>query len=373
MSGYDDVQAYDADTSTGPALTSYDLLTPDQFRGLPTVAWRVKNLLPCIGVAFIYGASGSGKTFLALDLAAAIAEGRVWFGSKCTKAPVVYMPLEGAMVRKRTLAWETRNGRPLPNGFRMTNGASFELLDKCNLQGLEESVQKSVGLGAVIIVDTLARATAGLDENSARDMGPAIEAAEHLARQVQGLVILVHHAGKNAANGMRGSSALFAAAETVIEVTSRVGKGAHSWRPEKLKDAESVGEHLFMLESVNLGVDGDGDVITSCIVVWDQASEASKREEFQVKGKNQQLVLEAIRREIKNGPKHPVPDGVPDGVRVILRETAVRIGALELVTGAGVEPGRGTERAKVAIDGLVKLGTLVTAGVLGRKAVVWVV
>lgn len=366
-------KSYEADIITNPGPTQYTLLTPDEFRGLPATPWRVKNLLPCTGVAFIYGASGSGKTFLALALAAAIAEGHAWFGLKCIKAPVVYMALEGAMIRKRTLAWEDHTGRTLPNDFRLSVGEPFELLDSDDISGLAAGILGSVGPGAVIIVDTLARATAGLDENSVKEMGLAIEGAERLARQVQGLVILVHHAGKNKDAGMRGSSALFAAAEAVIEVTGKPTKGAHAWRPTKLKDAESFGERLFNLEPVNLGDDSDGDTVTSCAVVWDQTAEAVKREEFQAKGRNQRSALDVIRREIETGPAHPAPDNVPDGVRVTPYQVAVSLVSIEL-EGVGVGLGRGAERAKAAIAGLVKSGVLKAAGggLSGKsKAVVW--
>lgn len=352
-----------------PANTPYTLLKPEEFRGLPTVTWRVKNLLPCTGVAFIYGASNTGKTFLALDLAAAIADGRPWFGKKCNGAPVVYLALEGAMIRMRTAAWETHHKRPLPAVFRMMIGQPFGLVNRYDVNGLAERIREEVGLGAVVIVDTMHRATIGLDENSAQEMGQAIEAAEDLSRLVQGLVILVHHAGKNADHGMRGSSAMFAAAETVIKVTGKVNP--HAWQAEKLKDAESFGECLFKLDSVDVGEDADGDPITSCAVVWDQAAEALEREEYRGKGKNQRLVLDVIRHEIEKGPPHCAPEGVPDGVRVIPREVAICFGSIELES-AGAESGRGKERATAAINALIKSGTLLTAGGTGRKAVVWV-
>ena len=330
-------KTYEADVPTGPAYTAYTLLTPDKFRGLPATAWRVKNLLPCTGVAFIYGASGSGKTFLALDMAASIAEGFSWFGHKCFRAPVVYLPLEGAMILKRTLAWERHNRRPLPNDFRMALSAPFELLSNVNVNGLAVVILEAVGPGAVIIVDTLARATAGLDENSSKDMGPAIESAEHLARLVRGLVILVHHAGKNKDAGMRGSSALFAAAETVIEVTSKAAKGAHAWRPAKLKDAESFGEQLFNLEPVNLGADSDGEAITSCAVVWDQTAGATQRD-AKVKGMggNQVVVLDALTSALGQ-----VPVGVPyapAGVPALTAAESKKIGVKALTDEGALKP-----------------------------------
>ena len=100
---------------TAATAPRYRLLGSDNLRELPPLAWRVRGVLPASGVAVLYGPSASGKSFLALDVAAAIAEGRAWFGCRVTPAPVVYACLEGeAGFRLRVAAWEARKGPPLP-------------------------------------------------------------------------------------------------------------------------------------------------------------------------------------------------------------------------------------------------------------------
>ena len=53
----------------------YTFLTTDELKELPSTKWRVKSLLPEHGLASIYGPSGSGKSFLALDLMASMVAG----------------------------------------------------------------------------------------------------------------------------------------------------------------------------------------------------------------------------------------------------------------------------------------------------------
>ena len=68
----------------------FKLLGGADLQALPPLAWRVRGVLPALGLAALYGPSASGKSFLALDMAAAIADGSRWFDCRATAAPVVY-------------------------------------------------------------------------------------------------------------------------------------------------------------------------------------------------------------------------------------------------------------------------------------------
>lgn len=71
----------------------FSLMTATDLAALPPVRWRVRGVLPQEGIAAIYGPPGSGKSFLALDMLAAIAAGRWWFGYRVQAAPVLYIAL----------------------------------------------------------------------------------------------------------------------------------------------------------------------------------------------------------------------------------------------------------------------------------------
>jgi hypothetical protein len=178
----------------------YKLRTAAELAALPPLVWLVRGVLPAEGLAALFGASGSGKTFLALDAAAAIADGRRWFTYRVRPAPVVYVGLEGeAGLSQRVQAWEKHHGRPAPEGLRFVVSQPFDLLQPDDVAELAEACR---GAGLVVL-DTLNRAAPGVDENSSQDMGRIIEAAADLQRRIGGLVLLIHHAGKDSTKGMR--------------------------------------------------------------------------------------------------------------------------------------------------------------------------
>jgi hypothetical protein len=242
----------------------FKLLTCDQLRDLPPLAWRVRGVLPARGLAAIAGPSGSGKSFLAFDMAAAIARGERWFGQRVASAPVVYVALEGeAGYALRMQAWEAHYGQRLPNDerFNFFARAPFKLTEAQDVQDLASVVPA----GAVVIIDTLNRAAPESDENSSRDMGLILEAAKRLQALTGGLVVLVHHTGKDESKGLRGHSSLFAALDAVVTV-SRDGD-RREWKMGKSKDGADGEAHTFKLQVETLGFDEHGDSLTSCVVV----------------------------------------------------------------------------------------------------------
>lgn len=248
------------DASPAPHVEPLRFITASQIKDLPPVAWRVKNLLPAQGVAAIYGPPASGKSFLSLDLAAAIASGRDWFGHKCAAAPVFYVYLEGSgALKNRIAAWEQEREKPFPDAVVFFLGA-FNLLENM------DSLVAAIPHGAVVIVDTLAAAAPGFDENSGADMGLAIEALGRVAREKNGLAVVVHHSGKDAARGPRGHSSLLGALDAAICVDRSGASSVRRWTLAKSKDSEDGIGAAFSLQRVELGTDADGDVVSSCIV-----------------------------------------------------------------------------------------------------------
>jgi len=272
----------------------YKLLGADELRNLPPLAWRVRGVLPAVGLAALYGPSASGKSFLAFDMAAAIAEGQRWFDCRVEAAPVVYAALEGeAGFKLRAQAWEVSRGRALPDGLRMML-QPFKLTDGQDVLDLAAVVPA----GAVVVLDTLNRAAPTADENSSRDMGEILEAAKTLQTLTRGLVLLVHHTGKNAAAGLRGHSSLFAAMDAAIEV-SRDGD-RREWKVAKSKDGIDGEARPFKLQVETLGVEETGEAITSCVVLRDTAAQDVRAVKLP-QGGNQKIVLTALRAMFKDG------------------------------------------------------------------------
>lgn len=88
----------------------FQLLSAADLRALPSPNWIIHSVLPREGCAAVFGESTSGKTFLALDMAATCADGRHWFGHKAKPSRWIYVVLEGqAAFRHRVEAWEKFN------------------------------------------------------------------------------------------------------------------------------------------------------------------------------------------------------------------------------------------------------------------------
>jgi hypothetical protein len=230
----------------------------------------VRNLFGTTTLALIYGEPGSGKTFLVTDLGMHIALGWDWFGRRVTAGAVLYVACEGMAGLSNRLA-----------AFRQTNdlapGVPFAVVpsavdlgpdgrDAARVIHAAQQVRAKTGRDVLLIViDTLARAMVGGDENSAKDMGTFIKACDRVRIETGATVVIVHHSGKTKQSGARGSSALLGAVDTAIEV-EKAKNGVRAARVIKQKDSADGLELHFTLRSVEVGRDDDDESITSCVV-----------------------------------------------------------------------------------------------------------
>lgn len=242
----------------------YRLHSPDELINAPPLKWMVRGVLPEVGLAALYGPPGSGKSFLALDLCVAVAGGTEWFERRTTAVPVIYVALEGeGGLGKRAKAWTTENNTPLPDRLRFVM-QPFDLRQASDVQDLCEAVEASGGAGGLLVLDTLNRAAPGSDENSAADMGELLAACTEIRRRLGGVVLIIHHTGKDAGKGLRGHSSLIGALDAAIEVT-RTGD-VREWSVFKARDEVDGESNAFRLRLVEMGFDNEGDAITSCVV-----------------------------------------------------------------------------------------------------------
>lgn len=246
----------------------------DDILNSPDLEWVIKGVLPNRGVASIFGPSTAGKSFIVLDAATCIAQGKPWFGRKTIKTQIYYLCLEGqAGIKQRVQAWEIYNGQKFPDNFALIT-EKFNITSTNDIIDLASVVQKN----SIIIIDTLSRASTGKDENSGKDMGEILENASDLQRMVDGLVILVAHTGKKIENGMRGHSSLPANLESTILVSRT--KDTRSWTASKEKDAKDGEIDFFDLTVIDVGFDKDGDKISSCVVTPKNNARTSQRNEL---------------------------------------------------------------------------------------------
>ena len=237
-----------------------------EFANRPSIRWRIKGVLPAAGVVMIYGQPASGKSFFALDICAAIARGESWRGHKVATGSVLYVAAEGRggfSVRLR--AYMKEHGLDAVPGLWVVGETPNFYGAESDAAALAE-VATRVG-AAVVVIDTLAASSAGADENTAKDMGAVMGRLNAIQAATGGLVVLVHHSGKDESKGARGWSGMKAAVDTEIEVSrpdeEQPGRVA---RVSKQKDGEAGQAFGFELVAVELGTDLEGDSVTSCVV-----------------------------------------------------------------------------------------------------------
>jgi len=302
---FDHAPAAQADA---PAVEWFEDIEPSL-----TDAYMIKGVLAADTMSVIYGPSNSGKTFFALDLAFHIAAGREWRGMRVMPAGVLYLAAEGGRgVLNRVVAIKRETG--ITQAPIAVKRAGMDLLhSEADLQAVYDLAQgvrqRTPGLPLLIVIDTLSRIMAGGDENSAADMTALIRNVDAIRAATNAHVMLVHHTGKDTARGARGHSSLRAATDTEIEVQNEDGERAA--QVQKQRDYQGGETFAFTLKAVKLGVDQDGDDVTSCVI------EATDSDEFKAmkraksgRGKNQKIIMETFDQMVGEGLGQGNPGGV---------------------------------------------------------------
>lgn len=253
--------------------------------------WYIKGVLPKADLIVLYGQSGSGKSFVALDLIGAVARGSQWQGCRVKRAKAVLIAAEGAGgVGKRIRAYCKHYGlneADLDIGIIRVPPSVIEDVDVQELVNALAAVRADI-----FVIDTLAQVTPGANENSSEDMGKAIRNIRLITEATGATALVVHHAGKDATRGARGWSGIRAAADAEIEI-SRNDTG-HLISITKMKDGDDSQQWGFRLNQVQVGIDNDGDIETSCVVEYVEAP-PKRVKSNEPKGKIQATIMECAR------------------------------------------------------------------------------
>jgi len=240
-----------------------------------TCNYLIKGWLDRGAFSVVFGESNVGKSFFALDLALHIASRSKWYGHRVSGSsddvpnplPVIYIAGEGGRgIGNRIEAM--RRERPK---LIASSDTEFLLLptslDLCGPTDADALIQVCTNLAnkpALIVIDTLARSMGNGDENTAKDMGRFIANCDRLRERLGCHVMVIHHCGKDASKGARGSSSLIAAVDTELRLT-RVD-GVVNVEQSKQRDMVANRTFSYRLRDVQLGVDTDGDPVTSAVI-----------------------------------------------------------------------------------------------------------
>jgi hypothetical protein len=231
----------------------------------------VAGMLDLDTLVRVTGKSNAGKSFFTNDLACCIATGQHWHGHRVTQGLVVYVVAEGARGwKKRVRAWESRylNGANIPreNMLILPEPVQAASEEWHHLRTVLVALNKQFGL-KMVVFDTQARITVGVNENDNTEMGIFVQRLEQIRRDTHACVMVVHHLGHNGDHG-RGATAVLGALETEIRV-DKPEEGHMVVENEKQKNESQFAPIKFKLDSeLNsvvpvpdgwIAVDPDGD------------------------------------------------------------------------------------------------------------------
>lgn len=243
--------------------------------------WSIKGLIPRRAKVMIVGEKQSGKSFFTEGASLSLSRGVEFFGYRVPQSlGVIYGAVEaGQGFRNRMRAYRAHHKLPLERLPFAVLTQEFNLFNaEHDVERLIEEInwlasEMKVPLGATVI-DTYNAATAGIDENHAGEVAKVVSKINIIMQRTSAAVWLVHH--KNAQGGIRGSTALAAAFDTVINITRVTDSNMPVRDANRLEirnakvmyqreGMEGTGFN-FVLPWVEIGRDADGDPVTSCVV-----------------------------------------------------------------------------------------------------------
>lgn len=261
------------------------------------VSWAVKGIIPSQGLGFIYGASGTFKSFLALDYALHRTYGIKWMNRKTKQADVVYIAAEGgAGLMRRIKAWHRDRGMMWQDCPLKVVIIPLTLRTESTM--LREAILEVGAKPGDVIVDTMSQTFTG-NENSNDEVADWMRTVGlELRDALQCNVMIVHHSGHSATERPRGASAILANADYCLGVFRDEKQMLVTVVFDKIKDSERPDDTQFELASQELGFDEDGDAITSLSARWMAPAdvvEALKRETAAGRGGHSGALLSIVR------------------------------------------------------------------------------
>lgn len=349
-----------------PRKTGLFAIPATKLGDLKPPAWIIKKHIIRDSLAMLYGASGAGKSFVAVDMGLSIASGRQWCNYKTNTGAVLYVAGEGvAGINARIIAWCQHHGidkETLAETFHVTS-QPVAILDALRVRELLKVIEELPQPPALIIIDTLNRNFGDGDENTTKDMTRFVDHLTFLQNHTQACMMVVHHTGKGDSELARGNSSLRAAMDT--EMVVRPLASNIEIACTKQKDAAPFLPSVFNLSVIELCKDEDGEAVESCvpvqIVINDMVAEDQKRkgvhEDSPVAtkemGKNQRIAVDWFVGEIERKRK-----ANPDSEVWVIEQSTI---------SDGLDPKMGADERRRQIKWLVGLKIIIETTQLTQK------
>jgi len=323
-----------------------EMLDRDALDLIPPPQPLIFDVLDKDSETWLVAPSGGFKSFVALDMAIHVGMGLPWRGQRTVQGLVVYIVAEGGKgIGMRVSAWEKVYGKR-SSGVKYLTRAIQVQDERKEWEHLIEACRRLQP--AMVVIDTQARVTAGLEENSAKEMGIFVRAVSALKEATGACVMVVHHTGKAGAVG-RGSSALYAAADTELRI-QRPDKPEErqaltaTIHASKQKDMQEESGIQIQMEKVDLGCDPvTGRALSSlALKPWEPFMEPPKRPEPDHVANltdNKAMLLDALREHA-----HHENGATSAELRTFIKERT----GVEIPRGSA-----GTALTKMVNDGLI--------------------
>lgn len=249
----------------GYQFVTFDEIEIDQ----PTKSWIIKGILARGETSAWIAPPGAMKSALMAEAAICVGAGLDWHGYRNKGAAgVVYFAIERAdLVKRRLRAHRERLG--LKGTPICVSSAVIDLTTPAGCKAVIETIRaaqavlgKAIGL---VILDTFAKlvASAGGDENSAKDQGAIFANVQRVKTATGVHVALVGHTGKDETRGARGSNALLGDVDVMVTIG---GEETKTVTVTKANDAPEGVLFSFKSDTHDFGPDEDGDPRTVNVV-----------------------------------------------------------------------------------------------------------
>jgi hypothetical protein len=299
----------------------------------PEHEWLVDNILSRCDRSIIAGPSKSGKSFLAIHLSMAVTRGVPFFGHKVRHGGVIYQAGEGSRgVKKRLRAYRKHFDveKKLGTFVLLTkqvdlyrpSGDTDALIDEIRAWASTMPVPLEL-----VVIDTLATATAGADENSVKDMSTVLANIARISAACDVHVMLVHHMNA-AGTKLRGSTSIYANVDQVIEVINNTDTKIRTATLSKQKDDEDGLKFVFKLKRIDIDKRADGTLNNSCVVVsvedGEVAASAAGHQGFRATDGEAAFYKALLTALGERGQKPPEGCAAPHGVELVVHYEEVK-------------------------------------------------
>lgn len=194
-------------------------LTYKQLDTLKPPEWLIYNRIPTRGISFLIGKDGVCKTTTAVSMACAIASGMDWAGLPTRHGKVIYIAAEDANgTAPKFRAWcKHHKIADMPDFLLFNDSISLDAYNE-TVEMIEYITQEYGNSGIkLVVIDTLALCTSGVNENSKQDMDEVIRSLYRLFKAFNCAVLVIHHTGAGSER-LRGSTSMDGASSATLRV-----------------------------------------------------------------------------------------------------------------------------------------------------------